>query len=648
MDTIQQWEPPRDVRGVHEFIGFCNFYRRFVKNFAEVARLLHDLTKQGAKWEWGPRQNFAFNTLKDIIIASPVLIHPDPEERFRVETDASNYAYGAVLSQKSKTDHQQHPVAFFSKSMTPVERNYGISDKEALAIVKALQHWRHWLEGTRLPIEILTDHQNLQYFTKPRILNCRQLRWMDLLNHYNYIIQYRPGNKNGAADALSRRRELAPENPEEDEPTTLFPASKFADLAAKTAQLNDQEFIECILAVIQEATLSDNAIQELIKEAVTQHPLPENITLIDGLPYKDDRIYVPDIPEIQRQILRLYHDSPVAGHLGQSGTNELVKRVYYWNGMTKYIQNYVTGCHTCGRNKHANWRPEGLMQPLPTPEGPWQWTQSDHITGLPTSQGYDAIYVVMDRLTKMTHFIPTTTRATAEDLVQLHLKHVWRLHGVPRVHNTDRGMTFTADYTKHFFKALNIDQRFSTAYHPQTQGQVENNNKWVETYVRMFCNHQQNNWADLLHLAEFAYNNHHHPSIGMSPFKANNGYDMDLTGDSPTRGRDIPLRLAHLKKLHERCKLWLDQAQKKQQKHHDKKRTPSLALKEGDHVWISSHDISTDRPSPKLDALRYGPFKVQRVMGPLTYQIEIPAQWRIHNVFHRSKLHFVHPDVIPN
>ena len=321
-----------------------------------------------------------------------MLIHPDPEERFRIETDASNYAYGAVLSQKSTKDHRQHLVAFFSKSMTPAERNYGISDKEALAIIKALQHWRHWLEGTKVPIEILMDHQNLQYFTKPRVLNRRQLQWMDLLNHYNYVIQYRPGNKNGAADALSRCHKLAPENPEEEEPTTLFPASRFAEMAAETTQLNDQEFIKCILAVLEEAVLSDEQIQERIREEVTRLPVPDNVTMVNGLPYHEDRIYVPEHLDIKRQILRLYHDSPIAGHLGQSGTLELIKCVYWWSNMGKYVKDYVTGCHTCGRNKHPNWQPEGAMQLLPTPEGPWQWTQSDHITGLPMSQGHDAIY----------------------------------------------------------------------------------------------------------------------------------------------------------------------------------------------------------------------------------------------------------------
>jgi transposase InsO family protein len=209
--------------------------------------------------------------------------------------------------------------------------------------------------------------------------------------------------------------------------------------------------------------------------------------------------------------------------------------------MEEYVCKYVKGCHTCARSKHWNWKTAGAMEPLPVPQGPWEWTQSDHIGALPRSQGYDAIYVVSDCLTKMAHFIPTTTRATAEELVELHLKHVWRAHGVPQIHNTDCGPLFTVDYTRRFFKALGIDQRHSTAYHPQTQGQVESNNKWLETYLHTFCNHCQNDWADLLHTAEFVYNNHFHPSIGVSPFAANYGYDMSLTGAPQPQGADTPL-----------------------------------------------------------------------------------------------------------
>ena len=172
VDAIRNWQPPCTVRVVQEFIGFCNFYQRFIKNFTEVAQPLHNLTKLNAKWEWGPRQQHAFETLKEVICTAPILIHTDPDEKFRVETDTSNYVYGVILSQKDKVDTKQHPVAFFLKSMTLAERNYGILDKEGLVIIKALQHWCHWLEGTKIPIEILTDHKTLQYFTKPQILNC--------------------------------------------------------------------------------------------------------------------------------------------------------------------------------------------------------------------------------------------------------------------------------------------------------------------------------------------------------------------------------------------------------------------------------------------------------------------------------------------
>jgi transposase InsO family protein len=145
--------------------------------------------------------------------------------------------------------------------------------------------------------------------------------------------------------------------------------------------------------------------------------------------------------------------------------------------------------------------------------------------------------------------------------VDLHLRHVWKSHGVPQIHNTDQGPMFTADYTRRFFKALGINQRFSMAYHPQTQGQVESNNKWLETYLRTFCNHRQNDWADLLHTAEFAYNNHFHPSIGMSPFTANYGYDMSLTGAPQPQGSDTPLRLALLRRLQACCTEWINKAQ---------------------------------------------------------------------------------------
>src|SRR6202034_2369203 len=151
---------------------------------------LHDLEEKDAKFEMTPERVQSFENLKKAIASAPVLAHADPEKEYTLEADASNYAYGAILSQKQE-DKKDHPIAFMSKSMTPAEKNYDIYDKEMLAVVKALQQWRQYLERSKYPIHIITDHKNLEYWKAPRNLNRRQLRWLDLLQHYDFKIQYR-------------------------------------------------------------------------------------------------------------------------------------------------------------------------------------------------------------------------------------------------------------------------------------------------------------------------------------------------------------------------------------------------------------------------------------------------------------------------
>ena len=158
------------MQGVCEFIGFVNFYRRWIPNFADIARPLHDLFQKNQPWQWTENEHGAFKLLKWRVSQAPVLMHADLDRQFRMETNASNYAYGAILSQK-QVDNWHHPISFMLKLMNPAKCNYGIPDKEALAIVKGLQNWRHWLERMKLPVQILTDHKNLEYFVKPRILN---------------------------------------------------------------------------------------------------------------------------------------------------------------------------------------------------------------------------------------------------------------------------------------------------------------------------------------------------------------------------------------------------------------------------------------------------------------------------------------------
>jgi hypothetical protein len=519
---VVQWQWPTTVQGVHEFISFINFYQHWIPGFSDVAKPLHTLFQKDHKWDWTENKQTAFEILKWGVSQAPILVHANPERAFRMETNASNYVYGAVLSQK-QTDGQHHLIRYMSKSMNLVEQNYGIPDKEALAIVKGLQNWRHWLKRMKLPVQILTDHKNLEYFARPCILNRRQMRWLEMLMHYNYEIHYHPGNKNCAANALSRRVELCPPDREDDIPQCLIPEAKFTELAACKAGMTDSDWVDLTNIILAALAFSDeHLLSDTCQISRDWEDKPEGLVWDNGLGRKDGRIWILEDDGLWKKVMRLYHDSPVMGHLGTSGTLELVSQSYWHWNLPNWVKRYVQGCHTCRQVKHRNQCEHGKLQPIPTPDGPWQWIQSDFVGELPKSDGFNAIYVVSDQLTKMVHFIPTTMDISAPDLMKLHIHHVWKLH------RTDRGSMFTANFTKSIYKDLGIEPQFSMAYHPQTQGQVENNNKWMETYLRMFCSHRQDNWADLLPTAEFAYNNHHHPSIDTTPFFANYGYHPTL------------------------------------------------------------------------------------------------------------------------
>ena len=169
--AILEWPEPKNVKGVRSFLGLANFYRRFRKDYARVTRPLHNLTKKEEPFQWEEPQQTVFDTLKRHFTTAPVLVFPDLDCKFHLESDASNYATGAVLS--IEKDSIWHPIAFSSHSMTPQEQNYPVTDKEMLSVIQALEQWRHYLEGARHQFEIWNDHANLQWFMTRQDLN----RW---------------------------------------------------------------------------------------------------------------------------------------------------------------------------------------------------------------------------------------------------------------------------------------------------------------------------------------------------------------------------------------------------------------------------------------------------------------------------------------
>jgi len=173
---VREWPTPENKTDVQTFLGFVNFYQRFIRDFSAKAQPLFDLTHSEQVWTWNGKEQMAFEDLKTVVTTAPVLVFPQDSEPFWVEADSSDFATGAVLSQQSTTDRKWHPIAFYSKSLSSMERNYEIHDKEMLAIIHALEEWRHFLEGATHPVEIWTDHKNLKYFMTAKKLNCRQAR----------------------------------------------------------------------------------------------------------------------------------------------------------------------------------------------------------------------------------------------------------------------------------------------------------------------------------------------------------------------------------------------------------------------------------------------------------------------------------------
>jgi len=204
VNGVLSWSQPKTVRDVRKFLGLANYYRRFIKDFARVARPMNVLTRKDKKWQWEEPQQKVFDKLKRVFMTKPVLAAPDLDKEFRVEADASNYTTGGVLSMKC-SDEKWRLVAFISKSLSDTEQNYKIHDKEMLAVVRCLEAWRHFLEGATVKFEIWTDHKNLEYFMKVQKLNRRQARWALYLSRFDFMLKHIPGSKIGKADSLSRR-----------------------------------------------------------------------------------------------------------------------------------------------------------------------------------------------------------------------------------------------------------------------------------------------------------------------------------------------------------------------------------------------------------------------------------------------------------
>jgi len=638
--AVKDWPTPKDVHEVRQFLGLAGYYQRFILNFAGIAAPLTDLTKDDTPWTWSESQSSAFSTLKRALASAPVLMVPDPHKDFVVETDASGFAIGAIVSQEDDKGRLR-VVSYASRKMTGPESRYAVHTKELLAIHYAFGKFRHYLHGPR--VKVITDHQSLKYLlTQPQLDN-QQARWIGFLQQFDFEIVYRPGDQNAAADALSR-------------------SPQFLSAISSTSGLDAS-----VVEKFEKGYKADTFFSKLVQTLSTGDPPDSDVVSIKhrysmkgSLLYltegESERLCVPNDKALRTQILHDCHDSPVSGHPGFDRTYELVHRRFYWPNMDVTVKRYVSTCDSCQRTKPRSAASKDVLHPLSIPAGIWESVSMDFITHLPvTARGFDSIFVIVDRLSKMAHFVPALATDTAEDSAKRFFQSVFRLHGLPRDIVSDRDPKFTGSFWRALTEFLGIKLNMSTAYHPQSDGQTERTNRTLEQYLRHYVNFTHDDWDELLTPAEFAYNNAVHTSTGMSPFEFCSGRKPTsfptATAASPGLGR-VPTAAELSSRFQTLLGIARDRmhhAQEQQAAQANKLAREEISFQPGDLVRLSTEHYRDDvlgQASPKLTDRFIGPFPIVEMVSPGAYRLKLPAKYnRIHPVIPVSSLALYRPTV---
>ncbi|GJV23707.1 reverse transcriptase domain-containing protein [Tanacetum coccineum] len=456
IEAVKNWKTPMTPSEIRSFLGLAGYYRSLKNNLCDAL----------------------------------ILTLPDGVEDFVVYCDASNQGLGCVLMQRGKV------IAYASRQLKTHMKNYTTHDLELGAVVFALKTWRHYLYGTKSVI--YTDHKSLQHIFDQKELNMRQRRWIELFSDYECEIRYHPGKANVVADALSRKERLKPRR---------------VRAMAMTVQIGMRERIQVAQS---EALRQENILMENLHGLDRQMEKKEGESL-----YFMDRIWVPLIGDVRTIVMDEAHKSKYSVHPGADKMYYDLRDRYWWPGMKKDIATYVSKCLTCSKVKAEHQRPSGLLQQPEIPEWKWDKITMDFITKLPRSKsGHDAIWVIVDRLTKSAHFLAIREDYSTEKLAKIYVDEIVARHGVPVSIISDRDGRFTSRCWQTVQKALGTRLDMSTAYHPQTDGQSERTIQTLEDMLRACVIDFGGSWDVHLPLAEFSYNNSYHSSIRCAPFEA--------------------------------------------------------------------------------------------------------------------------------
>ncbi|MCO5592302.1 hypothetical protein L7F22_046302 [Adiantum nelumboides] len=427
--AIQDRPEPVNLYEVRSFLGLCSYYRRFIRFFAEIAASLHDLTRKGVVFRFGERQQQAFKLLKEKLTTEPVLILPDLRKSFQVQCDACGSSIGVVLMPDG------HVIAYESMVLRGPEKHMQIYEEELLAVIHALESWKHYLLGAdfvsmmSISTSRLTDHQSLRYFLTQAKLSEKHLSWAKFLSVFHFQLVHVAGKKNVVGDALSRRPHVA----------AMSSAFQHELDEMRDHYNTDEDFAE--------------------PDALVRGEHPNSYSLKDGFLMFRGKLCVSRL--LPQKVMTESHSPPYAGHRGIDSTINALEMYFFWPSLRKDTESFVRSCLVCQRVKYDRGKAYGLLQPLPIPTAPWESIAMDFIFGIPkTSAGNEGIWTIVDWFSKQAHFIPVWKQITTEQMAKIFLVTVFKYHELPRSIVSDRDPRMRGLFWFSKWKLVHVQGRF--------------------------------------------------------------------------------------------------------------------------------------------------------------------------------------------
>ena len=638
--VVSDWPKPEDIKSLRSFLGFCSYYRRFIPRFSEIAKPLHRLSEKGVKFTWSDECNSAFETLKKKMVEAPILAHPDFSKEFIIDTDASDVAIGAVLSQKF--DEKEYVIAYASRTLTKSERRYCVTKKELLALVHFVKYFRHYLYGK--PFTVRTDHGSLRWLMNFKNPEGQIARWIEILAAYDMKIEHRPGRLHRNADRLSRipcRQCVHNEERKHREKGNLN--------IACPVQMQDEDSIE--IKCIQEKDPDISLVKSWIKEGSK----PEHKDIASGsyflkslwsqwsrLEIKDNLLvrkwevlgtetinWQAVVPMTHRRLVLKYaHDIKASGHLGITKTLGKIRQRYYWPGLQNDVRDYVNGCEKCNKIKDPTKSKVAPMQ-LVRSGFPMERLAIDILGELPkTENGNKYILVVADYFTKWTECFGMPNMETVT-IARILVNDVISKFGIPAKIHSFQGSQFESNLFTELCKLLQVEKTRTTPYHPQSDGMVERFNRTLATMLRAFVNENQRDWDEQLPYVMMAYRSTEHETTGLTPYMLMLGREtatpLDIMFEMPQSLKSIPVNQwvweirERLESAHTLVREYTGESMKRQKKYHDR-RVSYERFEAGDSVYVY-FPVRKSGHSSKLTCFWRGPFQVSERLSDVLYKV---------------------------